>query len=130
MDIVKAGLSALTGASSGQTAMLSAVMGLLGGGGGLGGLLKAFQGNGLGDIASSWIGKGANLPVSPDQLTKALGAAQISQFASQAGIAPEAAGSTLASILPGLVDKLTPDGQLPASNELPGLDVLKKLIGS
>ena len=129
MDIVKAGLGALTGASSGRSAMLSAVMSLLGGGGGLGGLVKAFQGQGLGDIVSSWVGTGANLPVSADQLHKALGPERLSQFASQAGVAPEAAGSALASILPGLVDKLTPQGQLPADNKLPGADVLKQLLG-
>lgn len=129
MDIIKAGLSALTGASGGQAAMLSALMGLLGGGGGLGGLLKAFQRQGLGDIVSSWVGTGANLPVSPDQIHKAFGAEQLSQFASQAGVALEAVGSTLASILPGLVDKLTSNGQLPTADELPGLDVLKQLLG-
>lgn len=129
MDIVKAGLGALTGASSGQTAVLSAVIGLIGGGGGLGGLVKAFQGNGMGDIVSSWVGTGANLPVSPDQIHKAIGPERLAQFASQAGVTPEAAGSTLASMLPGLVDKLTPEGRLPANDQIPGLDMLTKILG-
>jgi len=57
-----------------------------------------------------------------------VGAQQLSQFASQAGVAPEAAGSTLASLLPMLVDTLTPDGQILAGGQLPGLDVLTRLL--
>ena len=38
--------------------------------GGVGGLVEAFQKAGLGGVASSWVGTGANLPVSPDQITQ------------------------------------------------------------
>lgn len=128
-DVVKAGLGGLTGAGGGQTALLNAALSLLGGqGGGLNGLVQAFSKQGLGDVVNSWVGTGQNLPISADQIHSALGAQQLSQFASQAGLAPEAAGSTLASLLPTLVDKLTPDGQIPAGGQLPGLDVLAKLL--
>lgn len=129
MDVVKAGISGLSGSGGGQTAVLNAALSLLGGqGGGLNGLVQAFSRQGLGDVVNSWVGTGQNLPISPDQVHKALGAAQVSQFASQAGLAPEAAGSTLAALLPTLIDKLTPDGQVPAGGQLPGLDVLAKLL--
>lgn len=127
-DVVKAGLGGL-GAGGGQANALSAVLGLLGGNsGGLGGLVQAFQKQGLGDVVGSWVSTGQNLPISADQIGKVFGPQQLSQFASQAGLAPDAAGATLASLLPQLVDKLTPDGQLPAGNQLPGLDVLAKLL--
>lgn len=130
MDIVKTGLGSLTGGSGNQAALLQAVTSLIGGQqGGLGGLVKAFEQQGLGTVVSSWISTGANLPISPDQITKGLGADAVNQFATHAGIAPESAGSTLASMLPQLVDKLTPNGKLPDSPQLPGLDALKGLIG-
>lgn len=90
--------------------------------------MQAFSRNGLGDIANSWVSTGQNLPITPDQIHKVLGAQQVSQFAAQAGLAPDAAGSTLAALLPALVDKLTPDGAVPAGDQLPGLDVLAKLL--
>jgi uncharacterized protein YidB (DUF937 family) len=132
-DAVKAGLGGLRGTGSGSNDALGAVLSLLNGqggeGGGLDGIVKLFQSQGLGDVVASWIGTGQNLPVSADQIHKALGSQQLSQFASQAGLAPDAAGSTLASLLPTIIDRLTPNGQLPsAGQQLPGLDVLSQLL--
>lgn len=130
-DVVKAGLGGVTGGSagSGQAALLNAVMGLIGGqGGGLGGLVQAFEKQGLGQIVGSWVSTGQNLPISPDQIQKVLGSGQLAQFAAQAGVAPDSAGNALAQLLPSIVDKLTPDGKLPAGNTLPGLDVLSQLL--
>jgi len=128
-DVVKAGLGGLSGTGGGQTALLNAALSLLGGqGGGLNGLVQAFARQGLGDVANSWVSTGPNLPISPDQIGKVLGSQQLSQFAAQAGVAPDAAGSTLASLLPTLVDKLTPDGQIPSGGQLPAMDVLLKLL--
>lgn len=129
MDVIKAGLGGLSGSGSGQSAVLNAALSLLGGqGGGLNGLVQSFAKQGLGDVVNSWVSTGQNLPISADQIHKVLGAQQVSQFAAQAGLAPEAAGSTLAALLPTLIDKLTPDGQVPAGGQLPGLDVLAKLL--
>ena len=128
-DVVKAGVGGLSRAGGGQTNALGAVLALLNNNaGGLGGLAQAFQKQGLGDVLGSWIGTGQNLPISADQIGKVLGAQQLSQFASQAGVAPDAWGETLASLLPGLIDKLTPTGQLPSGSQLPSLDVLAKLL--
>lgn len=129
MDIVNAGLGGLRGAGGGQSAALNAALSLLGGqSGGLKALVQAFQQQGLGDIVGSWVGTGQNLPIAPDQLRQVLGSQQMSQFAAQAGIAPESAGSALASLLPSLIDKLTPEGRVPADDQLPGLDVLAGLL--
>jgi uncharacterized protein YidB (DUF937 family) len=107
-----------------------AAMGLLsssGGSGGLGSVLGALQSKGMGDVVSSWIGTGANKAISPDQVKSALGSDQIAQFAKQAGVSGNEASTTLAGLLPGLVDKLSPDGKLPDSQGLESM--LGKLIG-
>jgi uncharacterized protein YidB (DUF937 family) len=94
--------------------------------GGLAGLVQAFQKNGLGDIVNSWVGTGKNVPISPEQIQQGLGGDFLKELASKAGLNPEAAKGQLAELLPGLVDKLTPDGKLPESNLLEqGLNLLR-----
>jgi uncharacterized protein YidB (DUF937 family) len=83
--------------------------------GGLGGLVQRFHEKGLGGLVSSWVSTGENLPVSPDQVQHVLGSEQVRELAAKAGISPETASSHLAQLLPMLVDRLTPNGQLPAS---------------
>ena len=79
--------------------------------GGLGGLLSAFEGAGLGHIAQSWIGNGPNQSVSPDQLTSVFGQNQVNSMASQAGMAPHDFLSQLSQHLPQAVDGMTPNGR-------------------
>lgn len=81
--------------------------------GGIAGLLQSFQNNGMGAIVSSWIGTGQNLPVTGDQVESALGSDKIASLAARAGISPDQAKSALSQILPQVVDKLSPNGQIP-----------------
>lgn len=97
------------GASSGNLMQLAA--GFLQQSGGIEGILQKFSAAGLGNVAESWVGKGPNLPVSGDQITKVFGEGQIQGLARQAGLAPEQVSNGLAQMLPGVVDQLTPDGQ-------------------
>ena len=78
--------------------------------GGLDGLVQNFQQKGLGEVVSSWVSSGQNLPISADQLTHVLGSDTVKNLAAKAGISPDQAGSQLAALLPGLIDKLTPNG--------------------
>ncbi len=116
-----------------QSPLMQALVGLLGQNsnvGGLSGLVQAFQKNGLGDIVNSWVGTGKNLPISPEQIQQGLGGDLLKQLASQAGLSPEAAGGQLASLLPGLIDKLTPDGNMPDSKLIEqGLNLLRGKLG-
>lgn len=89
--------------------------------GGISGLAESFQRAGLGHIVSSWIGTGANLPVSSQQLQQVLGNEQIQALARKMGVPTETAGSQLAEAMPGVVDKLTPDGQVPQGGDLMSL---------
>ena len=87
--------------------------------GGLAGLVQAFQNGGLGEIAKSWVSTGQNLPISAEQIQSVLGSSGILQnLASQFGLSSEQVSGQLAELLPQVVDKLTPNGALPESNDL------------
>ena len=85
----------------------------VGGNGGLGGLMNAFRNKGMGDMISSWISTGPNPPITPAQVTDALGHETVGQFASKAGVPVSEASQLLAGLLPAAVDHLTPDGKVP-----------------
>ena len=130
------GGGAAQGQGSGQAALINAVIQMVankgagggGAGGGLGALVGGLTQGGLGNVASSWVGTGQNLPVSAEQLQSALGSGGggglLAQLAQQAGLSHGDTASGLSQILPGLVDKLTPDGQIPQQ------DSLEKMLGS
>jgi uncharacterized protein YidB (DUF937 family) len=97
--------------------------------GGLSGLVQQFHDKGLGGLVSSWVSTGQNLPISADQIQHVLGNEQVKELAAKAGIPTDIAGSSLAQLLPMLVDKLTPNGQIPETSSLleSGLSMLKNL---
>lgn len=126
MDQLGQAVGGMMGDQSGQNPLLQAVLGLLGKDsriGGLAGLVQAFQKNGLGDIVNSWVSTGKNLPVTPNQIEQGLGNDLLNQLAGKVGLPSDAVTAQLASILPDLVDKLTPHGKIESS----GLDQLMKL---
>lgn len=96
--------------------------------GGLQGLVQSFHDKGLGGLVSSWVSTGQNLPASADQIHNALGSDRIQELARAAGISPDVAGSSIAQLLPGLVDKLTPNGQVPEHNSV--MEMVGGLLGS
>ncbi len=81
--------------------------------GGLAGMMQAFQQGGLGHLFQSWVGTGANLPVTPDQLRNALGADWISRITQATGLPQSEIESHLSTLLPQIVNHLSPGGQLP-----------------
>ena len=86
--------------------------------GGITGLVESFHQNGLGGIISSWIGTGQNQPISGEQLQSVLGSSQVANLAAKLGMSPDQAKSALSQILPEVVDKLSPQGQLPQGGML------------
>lgn len=108
--------------------LVGSLLQLLGGqGGGLAGLVQSFGSQGLGDVVNSWIGTGANLPISPQQVAGALGADNLKALAEKHGLDTGAVAKQLSEALPGFVDKLTPGGKLPDAGALAGM--LKGLLG-
>jgi uncharacterized protein YidB (DUF937 family) len=85
---------------------------------GLGGLLERFQQSGHGNVINSWVGSGQNQPVQPGQLGTILGPNVIKTLAQKSGLSEEELTKQLSQILPGVVDKLTPNGRVPTLAEL------------
>jgi uncharacterized protein YidB (DUF937 family) len=92
--------------------------GSLGGLGGLGDLLKKFTDAGHDDKVDSWIGSGPNKPIEPHQVGTALGPKTVSEVAKQSGMSEQDLLAQLAKALPGVINQLTPNGQLPTMQEL------------
>jgi uncharacterized protein YidB (DUF937 family) len=86
--------------------------------GGLGGLMSSFEQAGLGHIAQSWVGNGANQPVSPQQLQSVFGESRVQDMASQAGMQQGDFLSQLSQHLPNAVNGETPNGRLPDEGTL------------
>lgn len=86
--------------------------------GGLQGLIAAFQDKGLGDLVSSWVGTGQNLPISPEQLQSVLGSGQIGQIAQQLGLSSQEVSGQLSALLPQVIDGVTPNGQVPEGDAM------------
>jgi uncharacterized protein YidB (DUF937 family) len=84
---------------------------------GLGGLLNRFQQSGQGDVMKSWVGSGQNMPISPSQLGSVLGPGVVGSLAQRTGLSEEEITSQLSQLLPGVVDRLTPNGRLPTQAE-------------
>jgi uncharacterized protein YidB (DUF937 family) len=118
----------LLGGQGSQSGMMGMVMGLLQQQGGLQGLLGKLNDSGLGEHAASWVGRGQNLPISADQIQALLGSDALKSLASQAGMGHEEAAGGLAQLLPQVVDKLTPEGQVP-QGEPDLMGTLKGLLG-
>jgi uncharacterized protein YidB (DUF937 family) len=80
----------------------------------LNGLVAALQKGGLNAQVQSWLGPGANLPITEDQLKAVLGNAQVQEFARHLGLPVDATLKLLAQYLPDIVDKASPNGTLQA----------------
>ena len=81
--------------------------------GALGGLVSHMQANGAGNVANSWVGSGANLPISGAQLSQVLGPDLMSKTTTSTGMSADQITSQLSAVLPQIVNHLTPNGQLP-----------------
>lgn len=130
LDQVTSAVSGVAGGGQGaQNPLVSVVLGMIGDqrSGGLAGLVQQFQQKGLGAQMASWIGTGQNMPVSGQQVASALGNDRIAQIAQRLGMPGDQAAQGLAGLLPGVIDKLTPNGQLPDQSTLSG--DLTSLVG-
>lgn len=120
--------------TGGDNNLLEAVIGMIAdpNSGGLSGLVEKIAAGGLADQVASWVGTGENLPVSADQIQAVLGSSFVQDLAAKVGLNTNDITNTLSSLLPQVIDKLTPDGQVPADNSLLeiGLKGLTSLLAS
>ncbi len=122
------GLGQDSGGERPQQGGLGSVIGSLGGmlggasagsvlSGGLGELVERFKQVGQGEAAESWIKRGPNQQVGPDQLESAIGPEVLDSLTQQTGLSRQELLSRLSQILPEAVDKFTPDGRVPTEVE-------------
>jgi uncharacterized protein YidB (DUF937 family) len=90
----------------------------MGGLGGLGGLLNQFEQAGYGDQARSWVGTGQNQAIPADVIGQIFGPAGLSAIARQAGVSEADASAGLSQLLPEVVDRVTPEGEVPDLDQL------------
>lgn len=86
--------------------------------GGLGGLLDKLRSAGHGEVADSWVQPGENKPIAPRDLGGAIGQKTLGQLAAESGMSEQELLEQLSKVLPGMVDKLTPNGQVPSNAEV------------
>ncbi|SEP41831.1 Uncharacterized conserved protein YidB, DUF937 family [Rhodospirillales bacterium URHD0017] len=86
--------------------------------GGLGDLVKQFQNAGKGDVADSWVSTGQNKQIAPADLSKVLTPDQIAFLTERTGLSREELLAGLSEQLPQAVDELTPQGRLPAPQDV------------
>jgi uncharacterized protein YidB (DUF937 family) len=107
-DLLKGGLGGLlTGGAAGSVIS-----------GGLSDLLRQFEHSGQGEVSKSWVSTGPNKPISPDDLSRALGADQINALSAQSGLSRDELLRGLSEHLPQIIDHLTPHGRMPTESEL------------
>ena len=131
-DVMKSAGGTAPPAEGAQSSLASAVLSMLSNqSGGISGLLQQCTAKGLGSVCSSWIGTGQNMPISAEQVENVLGPDRVQAIAAKVGVSPETAKSALATILPQVVDHLTPTGEVPEGDLMSkGMDLLKgKLFG-
>ena len=90
--------------------MVTVVNGLIQKHGGVQGIVAQLEEQGLGSTVRSWVGDGANHPITADQVHQAFGSDTVKQLAAKVGMTPEDLAAKLSQILPQAIDKLTPGG--------------------
>jgi uncharacterized protein YidB (DUF937 family) len=86
---------------------------------GLAGIVRQFHDAGLGQLVDSWIGTGTNLPATVEQIENGLGAITLRAIARRADMTEADAASRLTTLLPRMIDTLTPEGRLPKGDPAP-----------
>lgn len=111
-------LSSLGGGNQGQSGslLLQLALSMLQQNGGLEGILGKFREGGLSQQADSWVSTGQNMNISADQLQQIFGSSTIGDLASRLGVSEQDAGSEMAQILPEVINRLTPEGQVPQNS--------------
>jgi uncharacterized protein YidB (DUF937 family) len=90
--------------------MATAVNGFITTHGGVQGIVAQMEKQGFGNTVKSWVGTGANAPITPDQVHAAFGTEVISNMAAKFGLNPQDLAQKLSQVLPQAIDHLTPNG--------------------
>jgi uncharacterized protein YidB (DUF937 family) len=119
------------GGQQGQEGGLASITKLFSANGGLQGVMAKLTSNGQGQQVQSWVGTGDNQPVSGAEVRQALDDDSLSKAAQQAGTTPDKVSEDVAKVLPQMVNKATPQGQVPRQGDDPfakGIDAIKGMF--
>ena len=86
--------------------------------GGLMDLVQQFRGAGKAEAVESWVGRGPNQRVSPEDLSKVLTEEQVTFLTARTGLSRAELLAGLSERLPKVVDGLTPEGRIPTGEEM------------
>ena len=86
--------------------------------GGLGDLIGRLTAGGAAPHVNSWVGPGQNQPIEPGQLGGALGGGVLEEIAKRTGMSQQELLNQLATVLPQVINKLTPNGRMPTLADL------------
>lgn len=86
--------------------------------GGVLGFIDRFRTAGLSSVVDSWIGNGSNEELLDDQVISVLGNETIDSMAKSADLDSVTTTRALGSMIPGVIDSLSPDGELPDDESL------------
>lgn len=115
--------SLLGGAAQGQgnsgvaAALLPEILSWVQQQGGVGNAVSALTSSGLGEQAQSWISNGDNQQMATQQVAQLLGSDQVTQLAAKIGVSPEQIQSGVATLLPQVINHLTPNGDTSNPDE-------------
>lgn len=93
--------------------------------GGLPGILQTLKNGGLTEQVDSWVGKGANLNVSAQQIGAALGGSVLTGIAGKLNMTTDELTGKIAEHLPDVVNQLTPNGVVENNPAL----IMSRLMG-
>jgi uncharacterized protein YidB (DUF937 family) len=80
-------------------------------------VIEKLRQTGYGAQADSWVSTGANQSIPAEALQQALGSGQLGAIASRLGVSHDEAAGSLASMLPQVINQLTPQGEVPANHD-------------
>lgn len=80
----------------------------------LGDILDRFRGAGAGSKVDSWVGTGPNQPIQPSDVEAAIDDDTLTSLSMQTGLSREDLIRRITRDLPEAVNKMTPNGDLPA----------------
>ena len=83
--------------------------------GGLDGVIAKLNAAGLGETVNSWLGQGANKPITADEIRSALSNEQVRQLAAKLGVPVDQVASVLAQNLPNAVSQASAAGAISAT---------------
>lgn len=112
------------GGTEGQQGGIVAISKLFGDHG-LQGIVSQLQSHGMDKQVKSWIGNGQNMPVSGADVRSMVDPSMLTKMARQQDMSPDELCDHVAQALPNLVDKATPNGQVPKQG---GVDALLGMV--